>query len=134
MKKRSAKTIKDSLWKYFSKYIRSKDADFSGYVSCITCGCTQLWQEMHCGHFLRNSERNQQLGGNALWYDERNFGPQCLKCNNYGGGEQAKFTIRQEAKYGFGILQELEGLRLTPYMWTREELEEKEKYYKSKIL
>ena len=111
-----------NAWMALSKYIRAKDR------RCVTC-ITGMAE--HCGHYQRNSERNQQLGGNALWYDARNFGGQCLRCNNYCGGEQQRFALYLEAKYGNGILQELNKLYNTSKKWTREELlEVKEKYEK----
>lgn len=121
MKKITPKTAKARAWKALSEYVRAKDK------KCVTC---PTGNADHCGHYLRNSERNQQLGGNALWYDIRNFGGQDVRCNNFGGGEQAKFALYLEEKHGHGILQELEKLRQTYKLWTLAEILEVEEKYK----
>lgn len=54
-------------------------------------------------------------------------------CNNYNSGEQAKFGMLLEKKYGFGIMQELETLRQKPKKWTIEELLQIEEIYEEKI-
>jgi len=120
----SPKTLKRRTWEALSAYIRVRDR------KCTTC---PTGQAEHCGHYQRNSERNQLFGGNALWWDERNFGGQCVACNNYRGGEQQKFAIVLENKFGHGILQELNDLYHTPKKWTREEILKVESYYKEKL-
>lgn len=118
------KALKRNLWLVFSRYIRSL------HNKCFTC---KDGTPDHCGHFLRNSERNQSLGGNALWYDERNFAAQCVICNNYNGGEQAVFGIKLEAKYGVGIMQELEQLKNKYKLWTKEEIVSLTEHYKELV-
>lgn len=125
-RKKPIKTLKRKAWEVFARYVRNLTK------MCVTCG---IRPAQHCGHYLRNSERNQALGGNALWYDERNFAGQCVVCNNYNGGEQAKFAIYLEKRYGHGILQELSTLRATYKLWTIQEIEAKfEKYGSSQRL
>jgi hypothetical protein len=124
---RKAATIKRELWKVFSEYIRRKDADHSGYVSCVSCGKTDHWREMDCGHYLRNSERNKQLGGNELWYDTRNFAPQCHYCNRFDGEQAGKVWGE---KMGADIGGELRYRREQAKKWTKDELERKIIYLK----
>ena len=112
-KKNPIRALKTRAWRILAKYVRDRDPN------CVTCGQPTA----HCGHFIRNTERNQQLNGNALWWDLRNLGGQCVKCNNFGGGEQAKFAIYLEKKYGYGIVQELQKLRDTRKHWPKEEIE-----------
>ena len=124
---RSIKAIKDELWRLISLFIRKRD----GY-KCVTCGATNV--NMDCGHYRHNSERNQSLGGNELWYDERNLNCQCaFYCNRHRSGNLAPYAIYLEKKYGLGILQELNKLFYTPKKWTREELEAKIAHYQSLV-
>jgi hypothetical protein len=110
---RPISAIKRGAWKAVSKYIRTRDK------KCVTCGGSPD----HAGHFQYNTERNQQLGGNELWYDERNFHAQCVGCNNYKSGNLIPYTIFMENLYGIGIVQELYDLWRTPKKWTRDEIE-----------
>ena len=119
-RKISIKGLKLKAWGAMSRYIRTRDK------RCVTCGSGIA---EHCGHYLRNGERNAQLGGNALWFDERNFGGQCAACNLYRNGEPTKFAIFLEYKHRHGILQELSDLRNKPKKWTREEIIEVEKKF-----
>ena len=126
-------STKITLWKTFSEYIRRKDADDEGYNSCVTCGRTKQWKELDCGHYRPNTERSKTLGGNELWYDERNFGPQCISCNRFKGGMQADWSVRLVNQYGYKVLEELRDLRNTLRKWTQEELDELHQKYKDKL-
>jgi hypothetical protein len=37
MKKRSLSTVKKELDRVFSEYIRKRDADLDGYITCVSC-------------------------------------------------------------------------------------------------
>ncbi len=124
MKKRSIRSLKTELWKLISKYIRQRDN-----FRCKTCG----QDGNHCGHYRHNTERNALLGGNALWYDERNLNCQCAGCNTYRGGNLPAYAIYLERLYGQGILQDLDTLYRTYKLWTLEEIEEKIAFYKRLI-
>lgn len=117
---KSIKTLKRKAWETISRYVRKRD----GY-KCISCGNAGN----ECGHYQRNSERNQLLGGNELWYDLRNLNCQCTRCNKWLSGNLNQYAIYLEKKYGKGILQELNKLYLTPKKWAKEELENLIKKY-----
>lgn len=71
MKIQSVKTLKNNAWTLFSKYIRLKDANFQGYVKCVTCNVYRPYKEMHAGHYIHGKTK-------TLYFDERNVHPQCL--------------------------------------------------------
>lgn len=127
-KKNKIKILKSRVWKVVSEYIRRRDRGF-----CATCAIKRDWQEMDAGHYRHNSERNQDLGGNALWYDERNLHSQCFSCNRMRSGKLDRYSLLLEEKYGVGILQDLEKLYRTPKKWTIEEILNVEKYYKDEL-
>ncbi len=110
----SVKGAKEKAWKATSLLVRKRDP------ICVTCKVRPTTQ---CGHWKHNSDKpNQQLGGNALWYDLRNLAGQCTVCNCYNSGELDEFGLYLEEKHGFGILQELQRLYNTPKKWTILEL------------
>lgn len=62
-----------------SKYIRIRESDKYGYVSCYTCGLNDSWTKMDCGHYI-----SRKFMG--LRWDVRNLKPQCKKCNQFMDG------------------------------------------------
>lgn len=125
------KTLKTSLWKAFSRYIRKKYADINGMV--MTCdGVRAHWKDTHCGHLIVNTERNSSLGGNALWYDERNFAPQSSNGNYYNANDSAKKYMLWATKlYGSYAIDEMFRLKQMPRKFTEEELRAKLEHYKT---
>lgn len=111
----SPKTLKRKTWEALSRFVRARDKQ------CVTCG----GPPDDAGHFQYNTERNQQLGGNALWYDLRNINAQCAKCNRFAAGMLVPYSLYLQRKYEPNIVQELYLLWLTPKKWTLEEIEAK---------
>lgn len=111
--------LKRAAWRALSKYVRAVEPN------CVTCG----GRPDHAGHFQYNTERNQLLGGNALWYDRRNIHSQCIECNNYKSGNTIPYKVYMINRYGSEIIQEIRTLWQTPKKWTREEIIAIEQYY-----
>lgn len=132
-KLRTPKTIKRWLWELHSQFVRRSAADSNGYCKCVTCKVTKHWKEMDCGHYKPNTERSQSFGGNALWYDLRNFAPQCNGCNRINSGRREVFAIYVGEKHGYGTLKELERLYHTPKKWSREEIDALADFYKKAL-
>jgi hypothetical protein len=110
----SIKALKMKAWQALSRYVRKRDK------RCQTC---PVGGADHCGHYQRNSERSQSLGGNELWFDERNFLAQCAGCNLFANGRPVQAALEIQKRYGLNILQELNKLYLKPRKWTREEVD-----------
>jgi len=114
MKKlRSLKALKTEAWQVFSRYIRNRDP------RCVTCG----GNNDHAGHYRHNTERNSQLGGNALWWNEKNVHSQCIGCNTYREGNLTAYALYLEDVYGKGILQEIDRLYRTVRKYSREDVQ-----------
>ncbi len=105
--------MKKEAWTHFARYIRKRDK------KCVCCG----GPADHAGHFQRNSERKADLGGNELWYDERNVNAQCMPCNHFLSGNLIVYAIYLQEKYGATIASDLYKLWLKPRKWTREEIQ-----------
>ncbi len=103
---KSLKSLKTKCWKLFSEYIRRRAADWRGYVSCITCGTSYLWNsgDIHAGHWIHDK----------LDYDERNVHPQCFKCNyKYNKNVNTRYAIFMAKTYGVLVMEELTKLANT---------------------
>ena len=125
--KKTVSKLKKELDKWFSLYIRLRDATSEGAVICITCGCIKNYKQgMQNGHFQSRSHL-------ATRFDEQNCQPQCVGCNMFKQGEQYKFSIALDSKYGEGTAQELEYKARQITKFTRADYEEKITYYKSAV-
>ena len=89
--------------RWFSIYIRLRDAFPNGYVPCITCGTPHYWKECDCGHFIT---RNHPM----TRYNEENCNGQCKGCNNFKSGDQFNHGQMIDKKYGKGTAQKLHDL------------------------
>jgi len=95
--KSERKKLHAKAWRLMSEYIRSKDADYRGYVACFTCDTIKHWKEMQCGHYQHGK----------LDFDERNLKPQCVKCNMFLSGNLANYTMNLIAIHGIEWVRQL---------------------------
>lgn len=100
-------SLVEDIDKYFSQYIRLKEADKFGYNYCYTSGVRQFWKQLQCGHYI---PRTHLL---TRW-DERNCRPQSKHDNEFLAGNLKVYTekLEQENK---GITDEL--FELSRQVW-----------------
>ena len=118
---------KRRAWKAMSLYIRLKYADSSGYVSCVTCGATHDYRDMHAGHFVPKKR------GNAIYFVEENCHPQCVTCNTYNGGNLIEYTRFIQDTYGPEKVDKLLELARTKVRFRLADYLEIEAEYKQKL-
>ena len=125
--KKTISKLKKELDKWFSLYIRLRDANEYGMVQCFTCGVVRGYKDgMQNGHFQSRKHM-------ATRFDEENCQVQCLKCNIFDSGQQYLFSLRLDEKYGEGTAEELEFLARTTLKISRVEYEEQISYYKQLV-
>ncbi len=124
---KSISKLKKELDKWFSLYIRLRYSE-NGLCQCFTCGKVGHYKTggMQCGHFM--SRRH-----NATRWNEMNCQVQCVKCNMFGQGEQYKFGLNLDAKYGEGCSEELQYEARQLVKITRPEYEDEISYYKKAV-
>jgi len=121
---KSISKLKKDLDKWFSLYIRLRHST-NGLSQCFTCGKVDHYKRLQCGHF--QSRRHHS----TRWH-EQNCEVQCVKCNMFSGsGEQWKFGLNLDAKYGSGTSRELEYLARQTVKRIRTEYESDISYYKA---
>ena len=123
MKKKTISKLKKELDKWFSLYIRLRDATIDGMVMCITSKRLYYYKNIHAGHFI--SRRHL-----ATRWCELNVAPQSAADNLFGQGEQYKFGIELDAKHGEGTALELQEKSRQTVKISRAEYEDKISYYK----
>lgn len=109
--------LKKEADKWYSQYVRLRDADQSGFASCISCGVRKSWRELQNGHFVSRSS-------SVLRYDEENCNAQCVGCNMFKQGNQYAYALALDEKYGDGTAKKLHDQRFEMHKFTITELEE----------
>ena len=119
--------LKKELDTIFSLYIRLREATDEGMVQCFTCGKVSHYKSgMQNGHFQSRKHLSTR-------WSETNCQVQCVGCNMFKAGEQYKFSIALDSKYGEGTAEELELLARTIMKVSRIDYEEKISYYKDLV-
>jgi len=100
-------SLHNDCWKLHSEIVRRNEKGI-----CFTCLIKHEWQDCDCGHFKHA----------CMDFNRKNTHCQCKKCNNWLKGNLDLYALRLEAKYGFGIIQELEKEKWTTMEPTYDEL------------
>ena len=97
---KSISKLKKELDKWFSLFIRLRDATNEGLCQCFTCGKVAHYKDgMQCGHFM--SRRHM-----ATRFHELNQ-IQCIKCNMFEQGMSYVFGLNLNAHNGKGTAEKL---------------------------
>ena len=119
--------LKKELDKWFSLFIRLRNASKDGIVECWTCGKTAHYKKMHAGHFMSRKHHATR------WNEDGNVQVQCPKCNLFGQGEQYTFGKLIDVRIGEGKSEELQELSRTTVKYMRHEYEDMIMFYKEKV-
>jgi len=123
---KSISKLKKDLDKWFSLFIRLRDATDEGLVQCFTSGRVYHYKSIHAGHFMSRKRL-------ATRWCESNVQPQSAADNLFGQGEQYKFGLHLDAKYGEGTAEELQIKSRNTLKMSRADYEEKISYYKKTV-
>ena len=124
-KKSKRKKLIEKLDTIFSQYIRLREA-VGDWAECFTCGKKDHWKKLQNGHFQSRKHYSTR------WH-ELNCQVQCKGCNVFRYGEQYKFSIALDAKYGSGTAEEMLVTSRETCKIMDVELEDKIKYYKNLV-
>ena len=124
--KKTVSKLKKELDKWFSLYIRLREANEYGMVQCFTSGRVYHYKKIHAGHFMSRRHLSTR-------WCETNVQPQSAADNLFGQGEQFKFGLNLDGKYGEGTAEELQYKSRATLKISRVEYEEKISYYKSLV-
>lgn len=123
---KSISKLKKELDKWFSLFIRLRDADDLGFVKCYTSGRYYHYKSIHAGHFMSRKCLSTR-------YCELNVQPQSIADNLFGQGEQYKFGLNLDAQYGEGTAESLQIKSRQIQKFSRVDYEEKISYYKEAV-
>jgi len=92
---------KATAWKWFSLYIRLRDANEYGVVKCCTCNSVKHFREMEAGHYYTQGAYKRII------FDERNVHQQEKSCNHFKSGNLGVYTGYMIERYGADIFDKL---------------------------
>ena len=98
--KKSNKQLDAILWKWFSLFIRMRNADDNGMVRCVTCDKRIHYKESDAGHFQTRERKSTK-------FDEKNVQVQCQAENRFKNGKQYEFGKAIDKIYGEGTADSL---------------------------
>lgn len=128
MEKKQKKISRSNLVKKldteFSIYIRRRYAK-NEIATCVTCNKSDHWTKLQCGHFQSRKHYSTR-------WDEVNCQVQCIGCNVYKYGEQYKFGLFLNSKYGSNTAENLLRISKQSVKIKDFELVEMIEYYKNK--
>lgn len=119
--KLSRKSLVKKLDKVFSEYIRKRYTK-NEIAECVTCGKKDHWKKLQCGHFMSRKHYSTR-------WDTINCQVQCARCNVFNYGEQYRFGLYLENKFGVGTAEELRNKSRMTIKLANYEIEDKIKYY-----
>ena len=121
------KTNDKKLWSVFSEFIRLRDADENGNISCITCGLVRHWKKADCGHGIPRQHWGTK-------YSEKNNHAQCKRCNGFEGGKREVYKEKVDKMYGKGTWDLLDVLsRKVSKKPSQTEIDILTEYYKKEV-
>lgn len=100
-KQLNRKKAEATAWRWFSLWIRIKDADCFGIVKCYTCTTRKHYKSMEAGHYKPQGHYK------GIKFEERNTHPQCNSCNQHKSGRLDVYAVKMIEDYGTGIFDEL---------------------------
>lgn len=129
--KSDLKRAKARAWRYFSEFIRLRDAlkTTGTPFSCICCTCnkdTELDGSLHSGHFIPGRT-------NSVLFEETNCHGQCSACNLYHHGALDKYYVYMLKTYGQDEIDRLERLKNITVKYFVDDYENIALKYKLKI-
>lgn len=128
-KKHSVAWYKKEARKYFNRAVKYRDSTYEDgqwTFICITCPTRVLFKDEN-GKTYRNAQAGHyqpEIYSNTR-FDEENVNGQCgIRCNKLGLGEQVKYAIALDQKYGEGTAERLNKEAKIDKSWTIPELEQ----------
>lgn len=112
--------LKKEADKWFSRYVRYRDGrriNGEWYSQCITSGEWIPFNKVQAGHFMSRRYNNTR-------FEEENVNAQSFRDNVLFYGEQYKYALAVDAKYGEGTAKKLADMAKLSKKFTVQELED----------
>lgn len=126
IKKLTRSQVVKKLDAVFSEYIRLRDSDKHGIVTCPLCWAKMRWKDAQNMHFITRACYLYR-------YDEMNCHAGCMRCNVFLNGNYIVYTRRMQKTYGIETIDEMIRNKTSLFKITTPGLMEMITYYKNKV-
>lgn len=116
--------MNESIDNTFSHYIRLRDADDNGYITCIYCGKKIKWNQSVLCHYIKRRHEFTR-------WDEVNCNAGCQSCNNEDDLE--KYASGIVKKWGALSLEKLISKKHISHKFLKHEKREIHEHYKKEL-
>jgi len=127
--KKSRNPKKETALRWFSKYIRTRDAiKTTGDIynaKCITCGKVYPIDQMDAGHGIPGR-------ANSILFNEHICNCQCRRCNRQGGGELQMYKRILIEMYGQEMWDMWENMKRKTVTYSQFDFEHIGRMYRDK--
>ena len=120
----SLSSVIEDLDVVFSQFIRLRDSDENGYITCY-CGKVVYWNEADNSHFIPRAHMNTR-------FSEDNCNASCRHCNQSLKGNLRVYGRWLEEKRP-GLVEALEEQAIAPYKYDVPELKGLIAYYSKEV-
>lgn len=103
-------------------YIRERDKN----KGCVTCETSLVGIKFDAGHFLKATNSYTK-------FMEKNIHGQCVRCNQYMGGQELAYKEKIIEMYGYNTLKALEKCKSKRIKRTPGDYKKIEEHYKQKL-
>lgn len=110
----------------FSDFIRLRDADDKGYITCPLCGTVVFWKYADNAHYI-------DRGNMATRYHEKNCNTNDKGCNQFKDGNKEVYKRWLIGKYGDDVIVELDFLKHQTLKISETEGQLLIKHYREKV-
>lgn len=125
-KLRKLSALKREAWQTFSEFIRRREADQEGIISCITCSAKIHWKNANASHYLHGHSK-------PTFFDPRNVHGSCIRCNLYLSGNLIEYSVFMKNRYGWETIDALRELSHQVVKFNRDYYQEIIDKYKDEI-
>jgi len=121
----SLSSVIEDLDAVFSQFIRLRDSDENGYITCYCCGARYYWTDCDCMHFVPRIHKNTR-------FSEDNCKGGCKNCNQNEQGNLKDFGEHLEEDRP-GSVEALEDQGRVQYNYSIPELKGLIAYYAKEV-
>jgi hypothetical protein len=121
----SLSTVIEDLDAVFSQFIRLRDSDENGYITCYCCGSYEYWTDCDNMHFMPRSHKNTR-------FSEDNCKGGCRTCNQSKKGNLKAYGDHLERDRK-GSVEALEDQARVEYNYTVSEVKGLISFYSKEV-
>lgn len=123
--KTTSQLIKE-LDEVFSLFVRARDCDSLGLITCFVSGARVPWKQADAAHYMSRKHM-------ATRFEEYNVHACSIDSNRFDPDHDVKYHTKMVLKYGRELPLQLDNMSKSMVKFTAAELQEKIEFYKEEV-